>query len=296
MKGKKMDKKIFQIYYDEMNQTNLIFYHCGVENCFPGKSFGPWVRDHYLIHIVHKGKGIFSLGNRTYHLEAGQGFIICPDDSAYYQADAVDPWNYSWVGFNGSSAGVYLRQAGLGSDNPVFGCGEVEELKQLVDQMLDIRLCHDARELKLIGLLNLFLSKLIELNRKDAPEVSDNVDTKEAYAKKAVKYILTNYSRKISVTDIADHVGLDVSYMSMVFKRTMNIAPHEYLINWRLEKAIELMKNPALRLSEIACSVGYDDPFLFSKLFKKKTGLSPREYRKRQVDFAGSTENDMFYQ
>jgi AraC-like DNA-binding protein len=275
-----MDNKFFQIAVNEISQTDLIFYHCGLEDCFPGKSFGPTVRDHYLVHYICKGKGIFILGKKTYHLEAGQGFLICPGDSAFYQADSTDPWEYAWVGFSGANAGLYLQQADLGPEHPVFWCEDTGVLKRLVDQMLETHEHHDARELRLVGLLNIFLSELIEMNKGSGPEADDNINTREAYVKKAIKFIYTNYSRKINVADIAFHVGLDGSYLGVVFKKVMQVTPYEYLIGLRIERACALMADPSLNLSDIARSVGYEDPFIFSKIFKKKTGKSPREYRK----------------
>lgn len=77
-------------------------YFCGHEHCQPGHSFGPAVRPHYLIHVVLSGKGIFKHQGHTYSLKSGDSFLIKPMDSTYYEADRNNPWEYAWIGFNGT--------------------------------------------------------------------------------------------------------------------------------------------------------------------------------------------------
>lgn len=90
-----MSKDIYQIAFDEISQTDLIFYHCGYESCFSGKAFGPMVRDHFLIHFIYSGKGILNSQGKTYQIEKGQGFLICPHETAFYQTDNVNLWKYA---------------------------------------------------------------------------------------------------------------------------------------------------------------------------------------------------------
>jgi YesN/AraC family two-component response regulator len=71
--------------------------------------------------------------------------------------------------------------------------------------------------------------------------------------------------------------------MGAIFKEYFNTSPQNYLINFRINKACNLMKNPNLSIGEISRSVGYDDPFLFSKMFKKIKGIPPRIYRKNNM-------------
>ncbi len=79
------------IFVNMLTNTDLNLYHCGSENCAPGHSYGPAIRDHYLIHYILDGKGFFQVNNKTYHLKNGQGFLICPDIITYYEADKENP-------------------------------------------------------------------------------------------------------------------------------------------------------------------------------------------------------------
>ena len=69
---------------------DLVVYQCGMEKCKPSYSYGPAVRDHYLIHFIIKGSGIFYVNGKSYEIKANQGFLICPDVVTYYKADNQD--------------------------------------------------------------------------------------------------------------------------------------------------------------------------------------------------------------
>ena len=267
-----------------LNHTDLNMYHCGTENCDAGHYYGPAVRDHFLIHYVHSGKGKFYVGEQEYTLQRGQCFLIYPSIVTYYQADFRDPWSYSWVGFNGFKAGDYVKSAGFAMDNPIFNYNSEDYISGCFTQMIAAKDLQRGREMRLLGLLYLFLSQLIEQNEKYG--LQDQAGSrKKSYINKAVEYIERNYSRKMSISELANHLGLDRSYLGSIFKEQLGTSLQDFLIHYRLDKACELMKSENLSIGDVSRSVGYDDPLLFSKLFKKNKGISPREYRK--IDHIG---------
>lgn len=262
-----------------LDHTDLDMYQCGTEICNPGHYYGPAVRDHFLVHYIHSGRGRFCIGEKVYSLQKGQGFLICPDIVTYYQADDEDPWHYSWVGFQGLKAESYLQQAGLNLDQPIFTCASEDFVNSCFTHMIEARSLREGREIRLLGYLYLFLSQLIEQHGKD--KFSDRADTrKEIYIQKAIAYIGMNYSRKISISELSRHIGLDRSYLGSLFKEQLGVSPQSFLIHFRMKKACELIKSDSLTIGDISRSVGYDDPMLFSKVFKKHFGIPPREYRK----------------
>jgi YesN/AraC family two-component response regulator len=174
---------------------------------------------------------------------------------------------------------LYLKQAALSAEAPVFRCMDPSQLEGIFDQMISKTEEKTVRELRLVGLLNILLSKLIEINGACRPGLNtENIS--ESYITKAIRYMHTNYSRQISISDIARDIGLNISYLGIIFKKYTGCTPQEYLIRLRIAKACSLMANPSLSIRNISHSVGYDDVFHFSKMFKKVKGLCPREYRK----------------
>lgn len=78
-------------HQEPKTQHTLSVYFCGQEDCGPNHSFGPAMRPHYLLHVIYHGKGIYQCGGHTYHLKAGDAFLIRPMDSIYYRADTSAP-------------------------------------------------------------------------------------------------------------------------------------------------------------------------------------------------------------
>lgn len=92
--------------------TAISLDYCGREDCIKGWKFGPYVRESYVIHMVKKGKGTFTIAGKTYELGPGQAFIIRPGEETTYRADDDDPWSYMWVGFHGYRAEDFIEAMG----------------------------------------------------------------------------------------------------------------------------------------------------------------------------------------
>ncbi|MFD0671114.1 AraC family transcriptional regulator [Cohnella sp. GCM10027633] len=257
--------------------SDLYLTQYGVEECSSGHYFGPALRDHFLLHYIMDGEGIFEVNDNKYRLNKGQGFLICPNVITYYQADKINPWSYCWFGFNGTQASLFLKQAGLTMESPIFCYDKNDWITQYLQSMIQSTAWHKAREMKLTGLLYLMLSLLVE----HGPE---QLSTRkqygsEVYVDKVIDFVEMNYAMKITVEDIANFIGLNRSYLCSLFKQRMNESIQEYLIRYRINKACEMMGNVQLTIGDISRSVGYNDPLLFSKIFKKQKGVSPNNYR-----------------
>ena len=104
----------------EKELVSLAVYNVGYQKCNPKYQWGPGIRDHYLIHHIIAGKGRLKVNQTIYDLAAGDSFLIYPDTEASYTADESDPWEYAWVGFNGSDAPILLKATDFAPANPVI--------------------------------------------------------------------------------------------------------------------------------------------------------------------------------
>jgi two-component system response regulator YesN len=96
----------------------------------------------------------------------------------------------------------------------------------------------------------------------------------------AKQYIAEHYREQIKLEDVARQVHLNPVYFSTIFKKETGMNFSDYLINYRLDVAKDLLKTTGLSMAEIAGAVGYLDTKYFSKLFTKVVGIKPSEYRK----------------
>ncbi len=232
----------------------------GFEDCAPCHSYGPAVRPYWLLHYVVSGKGIFRREEQLHTVGAGEFFVIPPYLETYYEADAVNPWQYIWIGFTAEGALPAVF------NQPVIHCagaGRVfEEMKR-------------CRELE-NGRSAFLAARLWELASVLQEQGKSRVD----YVEKALNCMQAEYMKNLSVQDIADRLNLDRSYFSGLFREKMGVPPGQYLQALRLEKAAELMVLYGESPSMAGASVGYPDLYHFSKVFKKHFGLSPRGYLK----------------
>ncbi|MGG1638746.1 AraC family transcriptional regulator [Paenibacillus sp. NRS-1760] len=257
--------------------TELYLTQFGIEECIPSHFFGPAIRSHFLLHYILDGEGIFEVDGNKYRLQKGQGFLICPAVITYYQADSKIPWSYCWFGFDGTLAELLLKQAGLTRVCPILNCGKDDMIYKFLMLMAESNGNQKTRETRLTGLLYLLLSLLAEYGPVTPIEQQDS--RAEIYVEKVKEIVETNFAQKITIEDIARIIGLNRSYLCSLFKQQMNTSIQEYLIRIRVQKACEMMGNVELTIGDISRSVGYNDPLLFSKMFKKIKGASPKNYR-----------------
>lgn len=131
----------------------------------------------------------------------------------------------------------------------------------------------DAIE-KAIGNLNQ-LRKEIEKNEKDPLEQLSLIQQID-------QYIEQNYKNKLSLDDIAEALHINSSYLSRVYKLKRGRNLFDAILNLRIEAAKDYLINTDMRTYEISELVGVEDASYFSKMFKKITGVSPKEYRKQE--------------
>jgi len=265
-------------YFHQSDQTDLNVYRCGMEECRPGYTWGPGIRDHFIVHYILDGTGTFSDGKIQRKLYPGDGFVVFPDCLVTYSADTENPWTYSWVGFQGLKAESFLNRAGIYRESPFFTYNADNRLKKCLYSMISEARRDASSELMLLGHLYIFLSLLIQNSQEKSQNATKNMN-QEKYVKKVIEFITRNYSEKISIAEIARNIGLDRSYLYVIFKKAMKMSPQEFLIKYRIERAVNLLNNPELTIGDVARSVGYEDSLQFSKIFRKTKGVSPNRFR-----------------
>ncbi|GIM29145.1 AraC family transcriptional regulator [Clostridium polyendosporum] len=269
------DANVLHIQQNQFKDLYPCF--CGQAQCKPSHSFGPAVRPNYLLHFVLSGKGHYHVGDKPHLIQKNQGFLIYPNVVTYYEAGEKDPWSYIWIGFNGEKADTYLGYAGLNKESLIFQCENGELLKKYVEDMLAHNTLSSTDELRLQGLLFLFFSAITKNTLITAKERGNNTNI---YVTKAIEFIQNNYFNDIKVKDIANYVCLNRSYFTTLFQNTVKQSPQQYLSNFRITRAAEMLTLTNLSIGDIARSCGYIDSLIFSKAFKKVKGVSPSVYRK----------------
>lgn len=272
------------IEYRQGLSEDLYLMLCGIEQCIPGKTFGSAKRAGYHMHIVVKGKGTLIVNERQENVKAGQIFITKPEEETKYCADRIEPWSYGWITFDGNRSKEYVEAAGFTDGVNVLDCNiETSRFIVLMQQMLDRPQLNLSSDLYRMGIVYQLIALAVESHYKTQQRTEHyHHFTPDDYVDYVMNFINRNYAT-VRVSDLADNIGISREYLASIFKKKNGISPREYILDKRLSKSCELLDSTELSVKEIALKVGYDNALTFSKMFKRKYGISPKYYREKGI-------------
>ncbi len=241
------------------NLTDLNPLQIGYETCSVDNKILPEVLPYYILHFVHKGAGYLEDETGTHKIVANQMFIIKPNITHSYYPDPDDPWEYSWICFNGTCTRIFNN---IPPVQPV-SFALFQRIKELTDSKTL------ASKFHTVSILFDIVSTL-SINKKTKPD----------YVRMIKYHIENNYKDNISVNSIAKALYISRQYISKIFNEKENMTIQEYIIQVRLENAIKFMRS-GFNVTESANAVGYSDLYTFSRIFKKKYGVSPSVFIKK---------------
>ena len=276
-----MHKVKFSIFPNQ-SFVDLGLYQFGREACESGHSFGPARRNHYLFHYVINGRGTLYSDDtgghtNTFRVNAGEGFLIFPEQVSLYVADMTNPWEYTWLEFDGLRVKQALESAGFTPEEPVYRTNFPGMRERVRDEMLYIVDNSEASPFELIGHLYLFMDCMTRSAENSGRIITSRL--RESYIREAITYIETNYQRNITVEEIAGALRLNRSYFGKIFRQSTGKSPQRFLMNYRMIKAAEMLVMTKRPINEIGASVGYENQMHFSRAFRTIYGVSPREWR-----------------
>jgi len=223
--------------------------------------------EYHLLYIESGTARLYYEGN-AYQLSKGQFNIYPPGHPQEYLLEKGTV-SY-WVHFHGTYAEKMLSDCGL--TGGVYTAEDPVEAGKLISQLLHV--------MKSFGSTSdlqknaLFLSILCALTQKtETASIPDSVWP-------AVRYLQKFYNKNPSTEILADICNLSRSHFLYLFKEFVGTTPHQYLLSIRIEQAKRLLSDSTFSVSDISSMVGFEDSFYFSRIFKKITGVTPREYRK----------------
>lgn len=258
----------------ERRMASLYVQNTGCQQCPPGYGWGPGVRNHFLLHHVLNGKGAYTCGDRRYELKAGDTFLIYPDTTIHYFADGEDPWEYLWVGFSGMDAKGYMEQTDFTPEEPVFYGRDSDALRERMEAVYACYGTQPWEQLEMTARLYSLLSYLVQTSRRQKKPGTETRDC----AQLAAEYIINHYEEPLTVEGLAAYASVSHSSLYRRFIKRFQISPKRFLLEYRIDRACAMLTDTSCSIQEISNSVGFEDPFYFSRAFKDVKGVSPRQY------------------
>jgi len=233
--------------------------------------------EHILIFCVD-GLGWYEIEGERYSLEPKQALIIPRGVPHIYGADEKNPWSIHWVHFMGTQADFFVYHLPIGENKIILDPEAAPATEQLFKE------CYDSfiggfvlyRLIYCSQILHHLLGRLFFNNILFSP-----IQRKSRFrsVESTLTFLHRNIHRNLSLAEMAEHAGLSVSHFSYLFKQQTGYSPTDYFIHVKLQRACALLSLEDKTINEIAYEIGYEDPYYFSRIFKKVIGVSPQNYR-----------------
>ncbi len=232
------------------------------------------IGENILIYCL-SGAGTIRIPGQLIKLNAGEVFCIPAGTGHTYSADKNNPWSILWVHFKGESCSLYplheKRAVPLGS------AGKSNTLQYFFTLLIDT-LEHGFTIGNFIYSSQLMTVILSEVYLKD--EKSD-IDKQNRKLTKVIRYMISHLDRELTLDELSSEMHLSKSYLNSIFRKHTSRSPMDYWIHLKMQQACKDLKMTDMLIYEVSQKLGYKDPCYFSRLFKKVTGVSPREYQKQ---------------
>jgi AraC-like DNA-binding protein len=266
---KRLNPALFPIYITHIGYfPQAKFHYCERrEGC----------EDNILFYCV-KGKGHYVADDKKFEVTANQ-FVLIPATSHYlrYWADKDDPWSIYWVHFTGESIAAFNESLNLSiSKGPISIPVNLKGIEIWQSMYNSFEMGYSMENVcNATFCLYHFIAMFIFPDKHLKTEQTDN----DNIINKTIRFMKDNLRKKLSVEDLAANHKLSASHFSSLFKKNTGISPIDYFIHLKMQKACQLLYANELKIKDLAVTLGYDDPYYFSRAFKKYLGLSPEQYK-----------------
>lgn len=224
--------------------------------------------------IPISGRAHYNIDKTNYELERGN--ILFAGSSMPLDKTVLGdkPWIYFLVHYKVTNCEVspvnFMAQhfeLKICEKNTMRLLSRLQELSQVASEMTGMS------RLKMGNLLRQLIQEILEYSMCYSwDSEADKVNQTESYIK-------SHYSEELTMSQLADRIGWDQKKLNYAFTKQVGISPKKYLIQYRIDRAKSLLANENFQIGDVALQVGYEDPFLFSRMFKKYTTLSPSQFR-----------------
>lgn len=231
--------------------------------------------DHLIIYCAD-GKGHVEVDGKILHLQA-QEFLILPKGIKHkYWADQQQPWSIYWVHMLGHLFDAFMDNIGLTNKPIILPVVDSSKIEEEFQQLLQTR--EHSFQFNYYLLASNLIKKLLSLILSQS--ISEpKLKTKELDIAKFDLYLKENISRTLTLEDMAKACGLSKFYFAKKFQQNTGISPGRYYLEKKIQQACLLLDSTEMTIKQSANRLGYEDPYYFSRLFKKVMGLSPKQYR-----------------
>jgi len=267
-----------RIFNTPSTRSKQLFYY--IQEIGHFKAMKPYFTERqnlksYLLKFTLGGKGRLRYQGQVYTIEKGDIFFIDCMNYQHYATISDEPWEMDWIHFYGSNVDAFYEEYIKNGSN-VFKAKN-DRIHKIIQEIMDLQQTRNAKtEFQISLLIHEMLNEIL-IQKYDLGFEEKNIPD---YILQIKNYLEDNFKKKISLQDLEHTCRLNKFQLSKEFTHFIGIPPIEYLINFRINIAKGLLRYTNKSVKEIAYEVGIEDTPYFNRLFKRKTEMTPLEYRK----------------
>ena len=239
---------------------------------------GRVLNEFHFVLITH-GEGIFeSYETGRKKIAHGDGFLLFPGIWHRYQPLLEVGWTERWVGFSGDIARQFLSNGFFNPQQPIIPKCDSESILNYFDSLFKLFNSEPFGYQRLAsGICMQLMAEIYNLM-----QVSDHAGTINSMVSRTKQLMYEKINESIDLKKVATGLGVSYSKFRIDFKKQTGTSPLQYHLGLKIEKAKELLLRTCKTQKSIAYSLGFDSDHYFNRLFKQKTGMTPKQFRNRK--------------
>lgn len=228
--------------------------------------------------IITEGKGYYQINDeKLLPLEKHDVLLLKPNTPHRYYPDENEGWKEYWVGFEGKIFDEYLQQTKIKNLLPKINYQSLSSIDNILVDMINVMFYNkEGSQLLLVAEV---LHLLGALNHKISNKYLENpIEDRINEAKEIIK---GDFHGDLTPEDVAEKIGMNYPQFRRMFKGYTGTSPAQFQMDVRLAKAEELLTSTIIPITEIAKVLGFSDTAQFSSFFRKRKGITARDFRNR---------------
>lgn len=284
--------------------------------CASDWEYSPYVLQNYEFMFIYQGEAILTVDGVTHNLFPGDFILLMPNQVFSSRTDSANPCRYYIMHFkldnpveilSEESAALQIADAVQSMDfqdiSDVFlmpqinfkriylsntlslGASRVKIYNLLEKAILERNQLNLSSEIMMSCCLSEILIQLsrLTIEKLKVDFIFNHADGMPRTIQEAVYFIHDNYMKPIGLRDICKYLNVSPQYLIRIFRKQLNCSPLQYINRFRISRAKDILKYTPLTIKEISYEIGLQNPFYFCRLFKKTEGMTPSEFRKKEL-------------
>jgi AraC family transcriptional regulator of arabinose operon len=261
------------------------FYICSL-------GYYPQAKDHYtyrkkglpenFLFYCMDGHGWYQIGDNKYTVNPNEFFILPQNTEHAYGSEENNPWTIYWIHFGGELLPYFNQVKAVRNHYKPFHIKSPDEIVSLFSKIYKtLELGYSIDNLMFANMcLTYFLTLFIYNSKHYKTSATDKINCIDS----AILYMKENINHSFSLQELSAHYNYSPSRFSGLFKQKTGYAPIDYFIQMKMQKATQLLDFTDKSIKEVASTFGFNDPYYFSRRFRKIIGMSPKKYRSINKD------------